>query len=72
MIDIKMIINVNPHAIRIMIYIIAKYMWEHKRIVHIKQGWSQKLYMYVNVLIIMAINHTKQNMNHLKIKIIQS
>ena len=37
-------------------YIIAKQWWEHKNNGPYNQGWSQKLYMHVKGLIIMAFN----------------
>ena len=46
--------EVNPHAIRIMIYIIAKQMVRTQQMGLCKHGWSQKLYMHVKGLINMA------------------
>ena len=42
-------------CLRVMIYIIVKLKWEHKKIIHINMGVSQILVMYMSSLINMAL-----------------
>ena len=55
-----MIINVNTHVFRVMIYTIGKLKWEHKIWIHMNMGVSQLLFMYVISLNNMAFNNNHE------------